>query len=80
MSTGTSDKPEHGEWLFFKVKLKVAGKYIPVKLLLDCGATSPILREGFVKDKQILTKRQKNPINIWNASQQPIAGAGRFYT
>ena len=79
-STGTSDKPEHGERLFFKAKLKVAGKYIPAKLLLDYGATSSILREGFVKDKQILTKRRKNPISIWNASQQPIAGAGRFYT
>ena len=56
-STGISEKPEHGERLLFKAKLNVAGKYIPAKLLLDCGATSPILREGFVKDKQILTKR-----------------------
>ena len=45
-STGTSDKPEHGEQLFFKAKLKVARKYIPAKLLLDCGATSPMSCSG----------------------------------
>ena len=33
-----------------------------------------------MKDKQILTKQQKNQIRIWNASQQPITKVGRFYT
>ena len=47
---------------------------------MDCGATSPILRGGFVKEHEILTKKRSNPIKIWNASQQPIAGAGRDYT
>ena len=50
------------------------------RLLLDCGATSPILREEFVRDQQILTKQRTKPISIWNASQQPITGAGRYYT
>ena len=75
-STGISSKPVHGERLFFKAKLKTGGYYIQARLLLDCGATSPILREEYAKDNQILTKQRKKPISIWNASQQPIAGAG----
>ena len=58
----------------------MAGKYIEARLLLESGPTSPIVREEFVKEKQILTKTRKNPISIWNASQQPITGAGRYYT
>ena len=79
-STGISSKPVHGERLFLKAKLKIVGRYIQARLLLACGATSPILREQYVKANQILTKHRKKPISIWNASQQPIAGAGRFYT
>ena len=79
-STGTSSKPVHGERLFFKAKLKIGGRYIQAKLLLHCGATSPKLREEYGKDNQILTKQRKKPISLWNASQQPITGAGRFYT
>ena len=77
-STGTSNKPVHGQRLFFKAKLKTGGRYIQARLLLDCGATSPMLREEYAKQNQILTTQRKNPIIIWNASQQPIAGAGRF--
>ena len=79
-STGISSKPVHGERLFFKAELKIGGHYIQARLLLDCGATSTILREEYAKDNQILTKERKKPISIWNASRQPIAGAGRFYT
>ena len=56
-STGTSSKPVHGERLFFKAKLKIGGHYIQARLLLDCGATSPILPEDYTKDNQILTKQ-----------------------
>ena len=35
-STGTSSKPVHGERLFFKAKLKIGGRYIQARLLLDC--------------------------------------------
>ena len=78
-STGISTKPVHGERLFFKAKLKIVARYLQAKLLLDCGATSPILREGFAKENQIFTKQRKKPIQIWNASQQPNVEAGRFY-
>ena len=78
--TRISSKPVHGETLFFKAELKIGGRYIQARLLLDCGATSAILREEYPKDNQILTKQRKKPISIWNASQQPMAGAGRFYT
>ena len=56
-STGTSSKPAHGKRLFFKAKLKIRGRYIQTRLLLDCGATSPILREEYTKDYQTLTKQ-----------------------
>ena len=79
-STGISSKPVHGEKLFFKAKLSIGGSYIQARLLLDCGATSPILREEYAKDNQILTKQRKKHISIWNGSQQPIAGAARCYT
>ena len=73
-------KPVHGERLFFKAKLKIVRRYIQPRLLIDCGATSPILREEYAKENQILTKQRKKPRSIWNASQQPIAWSGRFYT
>ena len=63
-STGISSKPVHGERLFFEAKLKIGGCYIHARLLLDCGATSPILREEYAKDNQILTKQRKKPLNI----------------
>ena len=75
-----SNKPLHGERLYFNAKLRIKGKEISTRLLLDCRATSPILREGFVKEHEILTKKKSNPIKIWNASQQPIAEAGWYYT
>ena len=78
-STGISTKPVYGEKPFFKARLKIGSCYLQAKLLLDCGTTSPIVREGFAKENQILTKQRRKPIQIWNASQQPIAGAGRFY-
>ena len=40
-----SNKPLHGERLYFNARLNVKGKEIGTRLLLDCGATSPILRE-----------------------------------
>ena len=43
--------------------------------LLDCGATSPILQEAFVKEHEIFTKKRCNPIKIWNACQHKIARA-----
>ena len=63
-----------------KVELIIGGRYIQASLPLDCGATSPILYAEYTQDKQILTKQRKKPISISNASQPPIAGAGRFYT
>ena len=59
-----SNKPLHGERLYFDAKLQIKGKVISTRLLLDCGATSPILREGFVKEHEILTKKRSNPIKI----------------
>ena len=79
-STSTSSKPVHGERLCFKAKLKIGGRYIQAKLLPDFGATSPILRKEYAKYNQILIKQRTKPMSIWNASQQPFAGAGRFYT
>ena len=75
-----SNTPLHGERLYFYATLRIKGKEISTRLLLDYGATSPILREGFVKEQEILTKKRSNLIKIWNASQQPIAGEGRYYT
>ena len=47
---------------------------------MDCGTTSPSLREGLVEEYEILTRKRSNPIKILNASQQPLTGAGRYYT
>ena len=58
-STGIFTKPVHGEKLFFKAKLKIGGHYIQATLLLDFGATSPILCDEYAKENQILTKQRK---------------------
>ena len=63
-STGISSKPIHGERLFVKAKLKGGGRYLQARLLLDCGATSPILREDYAKENHIPTEQRKKPISI----------------
>lgn len=55
-TTGITTKPDHGEQLFFKAKLKREGRHIQGSLLQDCLGSSPILREEYANDNQILTK------------------------
>ena len=49
-SIGISSKQVHGERLFFPAKLKLGGRYIQARLLLDSKATSTILHEEYAKD------------------------------
>ena len=56
--------PLYKQKLYYNAKLRVKEKDISSKELLVCGATSPILREGFVKEHEILTKKRSNLIKI----------------
>ena len=75
-----SNKSLHGERLYFNAKLHIKEKEISTRVLLHCRATSPVLRERYVKEHKILTRKRSNLIKIWNASQPLITGAGRYYT
>ena len=56
--------PLYKQKLYYNAKLRVKEKDISSKELLVYGATSPILREGFVKEHEILTKKRSNLIKI----------------
>ena len=76
----TKDLPVHSSRFITEAIMRIGKREIPCRLLIDCGATGPILREEWVRENEILVKKCQKPIEVQNASQQPIPGAGMHYT
>jgi len=76
----TQDLPEHGSRFIIDAIMRMARRKATCALLIDWGATGPILREEWVRENEILVKKRQKPIEVQNASQQPILGAGIYYT
>ena len=55
-------------------------KEVPIRLLVDSGASRPILYEDFVRKNRLLVKKRKMPKQIKNANEEPIPNAGTHYT
>ena len=56
------------------------GKELPVHLLVDSGASGPILHEDFVRKHGLLVKKRKQPKEVKNANEELIPNAGTHYT
>ena len=55
-------------------------KEVPIRLLVDSGASGPILHEDFVRTNGLLVKKRKMPKQVKNANEEPIPNAGTHYT
>ena len=50
------------------------------RVLLDTGATVPVLSQSFTKNKQIMTAERPKARPIQDYAGQEVKGAGQFYT
>ena len=75
-----SDEPEHSEQFIIQVIHKLLDKEVPIHLLLDSGASGPILHEDFIRKNQLLVKKRKIPKQVKNSNEEPIPKAGTHYT
>ena len=50
-----------------------------MRLLVDSGATGPILRQQYVRDLQLMTKEKNEPVTVTTATGQTIEGAVTYY-
>jgi len=75
----TQDLPEHGSRFIIQAIIRIGRRELGCQLLIDCGATGPILREEWVRESEILVKKRQKPIEVQNASQQPIPRVGVHY-
>ena len=55
-------------------------KEVPIRLLMDCGASGPILHEEFVRKNGLLVKKRKMRKQVKNANKELIPNAGTHYT
>ena len=75
-----SDEPEHSERFIIQAILELLDKEVPIHLLVDSGASGPILHEEFVRKNRLLVKKRKMPKQVKNANEEPIPNAGTQYT
>ena len=73
------EEPEHSERFIIQVTLELLDKEVPIRLLVDSGASGPILDEDFVRKNGLLVKERKLPKQVKNANEEPIPNAGTHY-
>ena len=73
------EEPEYSERFIIQAILKLLDKEVPIHLLVDSGASGPILHEEFVKNNGLLVKKRKMPKQVKNANEEPIPNGGTHY-
>ena len=78
-----SDIPIHSRRLIVQATLawlssKGEARSTEAKLLVDSGATGPIMSKQFVAENRLPKSERKTPIRITNANGDEIPGAGRY--
>ena len=61
VSKGCELEPEHSERFIILAILELLDKEVPIRLLVDSGASGPILHEDFVRKNGLLVKKRKLP-------------------
>ena len=80
VSKGCELEPEYSEQFIIQATLELLDKEVPIQLLVDSGASGPILHEDFVRKNGLLVKKRKLPKQVKNANEEPIPNAGTPYT
>ena len=83
MKKARSDIPIHSRRLLVQASLswlssKGEARSAQAKLLVDSGATGPIMSRRFVLDNKLPRSERETPIPISNANGEQIPGAGRY--
>ena len=73
------EEPEHSERFIIQATLELLDKKVPICLLVDSGASRPILHEDFVRKFRLLIKKTKLPKQVKNTNEKPIPNAGTHY-
>ena len=55
-------------------------KEVPIRLLVDRGASGPILHEDFIRKNGLLVKKRKMPKQVKNANEELIPNTRTYYT
>ena len=61
VSKGCELEPEHSERFIIQATLELLDKEVPIRLLVDSGASGPILHKDFVRKNGLLVKKRKLP-------------------
>ena len=78
-AVSNGDEPEHSEQFIIQVTLELLDKKVPIRLLVDSGASRPILHKEFVKNNGLLVKKRKIPKQVKNINKEPIPNVGTHY-
>ena len=68
------DEPKHQGRLIIRATIGVTD--VAVRLLVDSGATGPILSQQFVRNSQLMAKKRVKPVTVTTATGEKIEGAG----
>ena len=49
-------------------------------MIVDSGASRPILHEDFIRKNGLLVQKRKMPKQVRNANEEPIPNTGTHYT
>ena len=79
VSKGCELEPEYSERFIIQATLELLDKEVPIRLLVDSGASGPILHEEFVRKNGLLVKKRKLPKQVKNANKELIPNAGTHY-
>ena len=74
------EEPEYSERFIIQATLELLDKEVPIRLLVDSGASGPILHEDFIRKNGFLVKKRKLAKQIKNTNKEPIPNAGTHYT
>src|SRR5215217_4762651 len=71
------DEPKHQGKLIITTTIGVTD--MAVRLLVDSGATGPIINQQFVRNSQLMAKKRVRPVTVTTATGETIEGAGMYY-
>ncbi len=62
------EEPVHQARLVVRATLTVEGREVSLRLIVDSGASGPVLQMDLVRDRQIKVKKRKQVVVVHNAS------------
>ena len=61
LAVSKGEEPEYSEQFIIQATLELLDKEVSIRLLVDSGASGPILHEDFIRKNRLLVKKRKMP-------------------